>query len=492
MQKNSKSGNVLVLALVGVAGVLLLAGSLLALRSPTQFTGQAVTPGGAGRVTITPATNTVFPGATFTSTVKFNTGGQPISGLTLRITYPCGTNCTTPNLDVVNSSGTQTNTVTVDPGILADAKWQIPVKTVTRANNLVTIDIAAVYNDVTGYSTAADVNLASFILEANSAVTSNLTFDTTRSVMLTKAEPVTDILGTATGATYTVQNDATAPVAVSNLASPSQTTTSVSLSWTAPTDTGPLGRASSYDLRYSTSAITAANFGSATAATGLAAPKAAGQAETFTVSGLTPNTPYFFAIKSADAAGNVSAISNVVSASTANPNSTLTVGYKLQGVNLGPIPAGYNTGATVILKNGATVMGTYPITVSSNTSGVYTPTALIQLGTLPITSTGTSYDVFVKDPTHLQKKLGTLVFNFGANNTQPTLGTPTLKSGDFDNSNVLNAPDVGAILNQYTALEVPVTASNRIYDVDQNGLIQLFDLGYVLANFTQINVPGDN
>ena len=92
--------------------------------------------------------------------------------------------------------------------------------------------------------------------------------------------------------------------------------TSITLNWTAPGDDSLTGTAAQYDIRYSTSLITAANFTSATQASGEPAPKAPGQAETFTVTGLTPGTTYYFAIKTADEAANWSGISNVVSAAT--------------------------------------------------------------------------------------------------------------------------------------------------------------------------------
>lgn len=94
--------------------------------------------------------------------------------------------------------------------------------------------------------------------------------------------------------------------------------TSITLTWTAPGDDGNSGQASQYDLRYSTSPITALNFGTATAATGEPSPQPAGSAETFTVTGLTPGTTYYFAIKTADEAGNWSPMSNVVSSATDN------------------------------------------------------------------------------------------------------------------------------------------------------------------------------
>ena len=112
--------------------------------------------------------------------------------------------------------------------------------------------------------------------------------------------------------------DATAPAAVTDLATGTVTTSSVQLSWTAPGDDGATGTATSYDVRYSTSTITAGNWASATQATAEPAPSVAGSAETFTVTGLSASTTYFFAIKTSDEVPNESALSNVPSAATAD------------------------------------------------------------------------------------------------------------------------------------------------------------------------------
>ena len=111
--------------------------------------------------------------------------------------------------------------------------------------------------------------------------------------------------------------DGTAPDAVADLATGTVTTSSVALSWTAPGDDGATGTATTYDVRYSTSTITAGNWATATQATGEPAPAVAGSAETFTVTGLSESTTYFFAIKTSDEVPNESALSNVPSAATA-------------------------------------------------------------------------------------------------------------------------------------------------------------------------------
>ena len=71
--------------------------------------------------------------------------------------------------------------------------------------------------------------------------------------------------------------DTTAPAAVSNLAAGSPTTSSMTLTWTAPGDDGSTGTAASYDIRYRTGgAINDSNWASATQVTGEPTPAAAG------------------------------------------------------------------------------------------------------------------------------------------------------------------------------------------------------------------------
>src|SRR5437867_9232231 len=67
---------------------------------------------------------------------------------------------------------------------------------------------------------------------------------------------------------------------------------SVTLSWTTPGDDSLVGVATQFDLRYSTSAISAANFGSATRWYGMPTPAASGTRQSVLVTGLAPNTTY--------------------------------------------------------------------------------------------------------------------------------------------------------------------------------------------------------
>jgi len=107
------------------------------------------------------------------------------------------------------------------------------------------------------------------------------------------------------------------PAAVSDLDAQSLTSSSILLTWTAVGDDGLAGTATSYDIRRSAQRIlTEADFAAATPVAGAPAPKAAGQSESFLVTGLAADTAYFFAMKVLDDAANASAPSNGASAVT--------------------------------------------------------------------------------------------------------------------------------------------------------------------------------
>jgi hypothetical protein len=136
--------------------------------------------------------------------------------------------------------------------------------------------------------------------------------------------PNTSALSNVASNTTTVAPDTTAPATISNLATSGTTQTSINLSWIAPGDDGSTGTATSYDIRYSTSLITDANWASAAPVTGEPTPQVAGTGESMTISGLSNSTTYFFAIKTADEVPNTSTLSNVASGATQAPTGDTT------------------------------------------------------------------------------------------------------------------------------------------------------------------------
>lgn len=116
--------------------------------------------------------------------------------------------------------------------------------------------------------------------------------------------------------------DTTSPSDVVDLSVGGSTPNSLTLTWTAVGDDGTSGLATSYDLRYSTAAIAEDSFDEATPVE-VPAPGPSGQTDTCLVSGLTPGTTYFFALRTADEVPNWSGLSNVVGRATQSDADTI-------------------------------------------------------------------------------------------------------------------------------------------------------------------------
>ncbi|MCX7926584.1 MAG: putative Ig domain-containing protein, partial [Candidatus Omnitrophica bacterium] len=190
-----------------------------------------------------------------------------------------------------------------------------------------------------------------------------------------------DIYGGAT--------DTTPPAAITNLsATTGSTRGTVNLSWTAPGDDANTGTASAYIIKYATSAITTdAQFNTATTVNNPPQPAVAGSIHNITVSGLTPGTTYYFAIKTQDEVPNISTLSNCASAiakvntapvltpignKTVNENSTLTFTISasdVDGDSLTYSVANLPTGATF-----NTSTKTFSWTPNYNQQGIYNVT----------------------------------------------------------------------------------------------------------------------
>ncbi len=104
----------------------------------------------------------------------------------------------------------------------------------------------------------------------------------------------------------------------------STTTTSATLIWTAPGEHGATGTATEYDIRYSTFLIDSDSWQSATTVINEPQPRAVGSEEHVSISGLNPNTRYFFALRTRNAIPNDwSPVSNVVDSLTAQLPDTI-------------------------------------------------------------------------------------------------------------------------------------------------------------------------
>ncbi len=116
--------------------------------------------------------------------------------------------------------------------------------------------------------------------------------------------------------------DETPPAKVQDLLATPLSGSSVRLEWTAPGDDGNSGRSQSYDIRRSSWPIlTDAEFEVATALDGEPSPSVAGTPESWTVTGLDPETSYWFALVALDDFSNVSELSNSSAATTGDAGS---------------------------------------------------------------------------------------------------------------------------------------------------------------------------
>jgi hypothetical protein len=120
----------------------------------------------------------------------------------------------------------------------------------------------------------------------------------------------------STTITGSVGEDTTPPAAVTDLEVINYDSNSLAFSWTAPGDDGTVGTAAQYDIRYSNSAITNANWDLAFQCTGEPTPQPAGSSETFAITGLSPGTLYYIGLKTADEVPNQSDLSNILSIRT--------------------------------------------------------------------------------------------------------------------------------------------------------------------------------
>ena len=232
---------------------------------------------------------------------NFSIGNATTSSIDLFWTAPGddGATGTATSYDVMYNTvpdvvKTSESTVVATPGNITNQNWRL----VTQATGEPTPQVAGTAQTMTVSSLSPSI-LYYFVIRTSDEVPrwSNLSNE----VSLTTASLPLDL---------------TVPSAITNLSASIPTSSSVDLSWTAPGDDGDMGTATSYDVRYSTSYMTGDNWASATEVTGEPTPQAAGSSETFTLSGFSASTRYYFGIKASDEAPNLPGISNVVDATT--------------------------------------------------------------------------------------------------------------------------------------------------------------------------------
>jgi len=249
---------------------------------------------GTPSVSIVPDTQTVAAGGSCSVDVVVDSAGTPIKTCEVVVTFDADLTATgLTGADLLGTAGLDALYIpTIDIGEVSYAGVRID-DFIGVNGNFVTIDF--------------DVDLAA-------AGTYPLVVDAT--LLDENGDPILGVILNDGEVVSVPPGDTTPPFAVTDLAAGEATTDSITLTWTSPGDDGNFGTASEYDIRYSTSEITEANWDSATQATGEPAPQLAGSMESFIVGNLTPGTTYYFALKTADEVPNWSGLSNVVSVIT--------------------------------------------------------------------------------------------------------------------------------------------------------------------------------
>jgi len=141
--------------------------------------------------------------------------------------------------------------------------------------------------------------------------------------------------------------DMIAPAAIADLSAGTPTSSSILLAWTATGDDGSVGRATSYDVRYSTSPIDETSFQAAARAAGAPSPSPSGSPEAMEVLGLVPETTYYLAVKAVDDFGNAGPISNVVTAKTLDAPTFFSTPASFHAM----LPSGGTTTRTLTITN---------------------------------------------------------------------------------------------------------------------------------------------
>jgi parallel beta-helix repeat protein len=245
------------------------------------------------------------------------------------------------------------------------------------------------------------------------------------------------------------EQDTTQPSAITDLSTVNPTQTSITLTWTAPGDDGNTGTASLYDVRYSTTEIFEANWNAATQCTDEPTPQVAGGTETFTVTGLAPNTTYYFALKTADEVPNWADISNCASEATLEGTNLAAEWHLDDGNGTTAVDTSGNGNDGTLVNNPAWVKGKIGKALSFDGTNDYVDcgqsTSLKITGAITVEAwvnwTGAGNPYFVTKsggPGHRSYDLsgnedGTAEFRVGGAdcNTQKSSGTITIPAGEW-------------------------------------------------------------
>ena len=456
------------------------------------------------------AATIVFSGApgsrTFTMPISFNsTNGITNNGSNYTYSYAGGSSVTVQvNGGIIQPPpGNTTTTPPIPPPQPAPNISAIATNSITQNSATITFatDISGTTQIEYGLTTSYGIMTAfnSTLTTAHTVALSSLSGGATYHfrVHTQNASGTEAISGDNTFTTLKpIIIDITPPTQVLNLAASNIGQNSANLTFSAPSDPDdPM--AASYDIRYSTSTINALNWAKATAVTGEPVPGIPGSAQNYILVGLVPQTTYYVALVSVDAAGNQSALSNVVSFMTAAPvviSTSTSPGSGFSGSSGSsqnspvPIPAITNFAASSLngqvslswtnpINNASFVrvyivrkLGVTPPSSPSDGIDIYEGTNQSFVDTNLTNANQYSYAAFVVMPTGLALTSSASISGITpkAVNTQTTVNTNTT-SFSTSNSNstsnsgpTLSAAGAAGVLGQLESLSAQLfTLSNK-------------------------------
>lgn len=99
-----------------------------------------------------------------------------------------------------------------------------------------------------------------------------------------------------------------------------------------------------------------------------------------------------------------------------------------------------------------------------------------------------NYDLLVKDPYRLARKL----VNASVSGNTTFLVNSKFLCGDFNSDNALDINDISDFLVIFKKLSNPVNDDNRQFDINNDRVVDVVDIAYVLSNYVQLKVHGDS
>jgi PKD repeat protein len=269
--------------------------------------------------------------------------------------------------------------------------------------------------------------------------------------------------------------DTAPPSAVTDLTATNPTSTTLTLRWTAPGDDGSTGTATRYDVRYRTgSAITESNWNSASQCRDEPTPGHAGSTETFVVTGLSPNTTYYFALKTADEVPNQSPISNSPQGVTKDGGGETTT------VSFDPLKSTASTGSTttisLTLDSAPDGLSGYNLTVSLSDPSI------AEILSVSFPAWANVHDTSTLPSGSVRMKAADLADGVKSGDTNTLLGTLTIRGDadgtcdivvtvtkmDDDSGNSINPGTVSGTIEVTSIIPLP-GQSNSPTDPDRDG-----------------------